>query len=269
MYPTLYHIYGPIYINCYGLAILIGIITFMFLAQKNKRLISLMSFESFKDAIIFGTLIGFIGGRLLWAMTDWNSINHFYDIFKIWEPGFSFLGTLISILIFIPLYLKKLNIPILPVLDIVSIYAPLLHAISRLGCFLAGCCHGIPTELPWGIIYTHPNVMVPENLKFIKIHPTQLYSSLALFIIFFIMYFICQNKLKKTGQLVSAYLIFASLERFLNDFWRSDRNFYNIEVLNLFSLDQWLALLVLIFAISLAIYSNQQKNYNQKIYESF
>ena len=41
-------------------------------------------------------------------------------------------------------------------------------AIGRLGCFVAGCCHGTPTELPWGVVFADG---VPR-------HPTQLYEFL-------------------------------------------------------------------------------------------
>ena len=41
-------------------------------------------------------------------------------------------------------------------------------AVGRLGCFFHGCCHGIPTDLPWGVDFGDS----------IKRHPTQLYESL-------------------------------------------------------------------------------------------
>ena len=40
-------------------------------------------------------------------------------------------------------------------------------AIGRLGCFHAGCCHGTPTTLPWGVDFGDG----------VARHPTQLYES--------------------------------------------------------------------------------------------
>jgi phosphatidylglycerol:prolipoprotein diacylglycerol transferase len=44
-------------------------------------------------------------------------------------------------------------------------------AIGRLGCFLAGCCYGRPTALPWGVVF--PEIGPPAR------HPLQLYSALG------------------------------------------------------------------------------------------
>src|SRR2546429_7300938 len=42
-------------------------------------------------------------------------------------------------------------------------------AIGRLGCFLAGCCYGRPSELPWAVVF--PELGPPAR------HPLQLYSA--------------------------------------------------------------------------------------------
>ncbi len=44
-------------------------------------------------------------------------------------------------------------------------------ALGRLGCFCAGCCHGTPTELPWGVHFSVADV--DEN---VRRHPTQIYE---------------------------------------------------------------------------------------------
>jgi len=268
MYPNICHIYGPLYINSYGLAGAIGIVIFTLLMVKNEKFKSIISYEKFKDVIAFSIIIGMVGGRLLWAIEDWNSIESIWKIFAIWEPGYSFLGTLIAILVFMPLYLKKNNVAILPFLDLASIYVPLMHSIARIGCFLSGCCHGIPTNSSWGIVYTHPDVVVPTKLKFINIHPTQLYTSFFLFCLFIAMYYFFKNRFKKPGQLFAIYLIFTSMERFINDFYRSDRDFYNTA--SSFSSAQWLS--IAIFAVSIIFFLNitfisytdrhKQKNYD-------
>ena len=35
------------------------------------------------------------------------------------------------------------------------------HVIGRFGCLLAGCCYGLPTELPWSITFTDPFASSP------------------------------------------------------------------------------------------------------------
>ena len=49
-------------------------------------------------------------------------------------------------------------------------------AIGRVGCFLAGCCHGRPTTLPWGVVF--PGLGPPAR------HPLQLYSAVGDLLLF-------------------------------------------------------------------------------------
>jgi phosphatidylglycerol:prolipoprotein diacylglycerol transferase len=55
------------------------------------------------------------------------------------------------------------------VLDGVAPAGLLGLGIGRIGCFLAGCCYGRPTALPWGVIF--PDLGPPAR------HPLQLYSA--------------------------------------------------------------------------------------------
>jgi phosphatidylglycerol:prolipoprotein diacylglycerol transferase len=59
----------------------------------------------------------------------------------------------------------------LEVLDAIAPAGLLALGIGRLGCFLAGCCYGRPTDLPWGVIF--PDLGPPAR------HPLQLYSAAA------------------------------------------------------------------------------------------
>jgi phosphatidylglycerol---prolipoprotein diacylglyceryl transferase len=55
-------------------------------------------------------------------------------------------------------------------------------AIQRAGCFLAGCCFGRPTGLPWGV---HFPAASPAGRAFPgeAVHPTQLYYLLAFLLV--------------------------------------------------------------------------------------
>lgn len=46
-------------------------------------------------------------------------------------------------------------------------------AIGRIGCFLFGCCFGMPTDLPWGVCFANA-----EDGGTIPRHPTQIYETL-------------------------------------------------------------------------------------------
>lgn len=260
MGKELLHLYGPLAIHSYGLAIVIGLVLFIWRIKKHPQAARLQLTERIDDLILIGIAAGVFGGRLLYVLTEpdsyylsacasptiSNSANTFttlnyaslswtskleisalllkdwlWNFISFWDGGFSLLGTILAVLVSLAYYLKKTGTPILPFLDLIAIHAPLLQSASRVGCFFAGCCYGAPTQLPWGTIYTDQDSIAPLG---ISLHPTQLYSALALFIIFLLLQLL-QKFLKKPGQLLAAYLLLVSLERFIIDFWRDDRSF--------------------------------------------
>jgi len=241
--PELIHIHGYFGIHSYGLFIALAIIISVLLLKKNKRFKELNLEKHYINIICVSIIAGLIGARTIEIITEWHSYKHWYDWFAFWQGGFSVLGSICGIITITPLYLRYIQVPILATFDLVAIYAPLLQSIARLGCLTAGCCYGIATHSYFGIIYTHPETLAPQG---IIIHPTQLYSAIALFIIFLLMYYIAQHQLKKKGQLFFLYLLLISFERFIIDFLRADR----IMVTHYLSIHQLIALGIIIGTIS-------------------
>jgi phosphatidylglycerol:prolipoprotein diacylglycerol transferase len=240
---TLFHIWGPFSIYTYGAFIALGCIIFYYLALAHPKRASIISESDAVSLFSWSILFGVIGARILYLISSYSTVSSLQEVIMITNGGFSLLGTVIALLIFIPYYLKKRHIPILPLLDLVSIYAPLLQAISRLGCFFAGCCYGRPSSVLWAIKYSDPDTLAPLNCW---LHPTQLYSAFSLFIIFIVLY-IGQSYIKKSGLLFCFYLILSNLSRFLIDFVRDDREFLNNDY-TVLSIHQWIALLLIIGA---------------------
>ena len=253
MHAQLLHIYGPLNINSFGLLIIIGIVLFSILMLKDKKIRRIMPQDTYFNLLSLSIVIGILGGRLLYVLTSWP-LDSWGEIFAVWNGGFSLLGGIIALLIFIPYYVKKQNISAIAFLDRIAIYAPLLQAISRLGCYFAGCCFGIPTTLPWAI--------KSEYCDF-AVHPTQLYSAAILFIIFLCTYFFLDRLCKKPGQLLCMYIFLVSIERFIIDFWRGDRTFFANPHLQIFSILQLLALLLVISSLILLIIITHKKKTNE------
>lgn len=78
-------------------------------------------------------------------------------------------------------------------------------SLGRIGCFLNGCCLGRPTSLPWGVKF--PRLEASSNLR---LHPTQLYESLVMLLIFIFLWRI-RKKNEPQGFIFST--IFSSGER--------------------------------------------------------
>ena len=254
MYPRLIHIYGPVWIHSYGVMVALGFLIFLYLFYKDKKRCVIIQDDLFFNAVFIGLFAGIIGGRLITIVTDFEFFkDNLIEIFYPWVGGFGMIGSILGVLITVPFYLKKHSVPIFPLLDRAVIYAPLIQAIARWGCFLAGCCYGKPAtpSTIFSVVFTNEQGLAPLN---IPLHATQLYSSFVSFLIFLFMFFLFQKVFFKRGQLLFIYLMLESLSRFSIDFFRGDRSFLKNEYLvkafdNWFSFTQLIALIVLIFAI--------------------
>lgn len=111
------------------------------------------------------------------------------------------------------------------------------HAIGRVGCFLAGCCYGTQCELPFSV---H---MHGQNR-----HPVQIYETLLLVVLSFILWKYTTLKNKKAVWL--SYLGGYGLIRIITESFRGDiiRGFYGP-----LSTSQWVSVAMIFVAIALAI----------------
>jgi len=255
------HIWGPFSIQSYGLFIALGIVLAIWLFMRDSRRASILSSDQFGKIISITIFAAIIGGRLLYVLEENSAIKSFWDIFKVWEGGLSSLGSIAGILLVIPIYLRSMGIPIVRFLDLTAIYAPIVEAMARFGCFFAGCCYGIETTLPWGVTYTDPSCAAP---LYKSLHPTQLYCSLAAFVIFLLMKFLFSKLLQKPGQLLCVYLMLTSIARGSIDFIRGDRTFFSQQgVLSILSSSQIISLclctLSFVTLIAIQLFYNKQK----------
>jgi phosphatidylglycerol:prolipoprotein diacylglycerol transferase len=110
--------------------------------------------------------------------------------------------------------------------------------LTRIGCFLNGCCYGKPTDLPWGVTFP-PEAFGGRLFGETPLHPAQLYSSLAGLLILLLL-LLYDRRPRAEGQVFSLYLILAGLARFLLDFVRSYEA--NVYILGPFTVNQMISI---------------------------
>jgi phosphatidylglycerol:prolipoprotein diacylglycerol transferase len=88
---------------------------------------------------------------------------------RFWSGGLASTGGIAAGLVAAVVVARLLRRPAAEVLDAVAPAGVLALGIGRIGCFLAGCCYGSPTTLPWGVEL--PALGPPAR------HPLQLYSA--------------------------------------------------------------------------------------------
>ena len=100
-------------------------------------------------------------------------------------------------------------------------------AIGRLGCFFQGCCYGTPTSLPWGVNFG-------DN---IPRHPTQLYESAFMLLLFVYLEKIKDRPGLKPGRLFDVLMLNYFTFRFFVEFIRVEKQaFWGLSVFQLISI---------------------------------
>jgi len=208
-----------------------------------------------QQKLFFGVFISsWIGAKALFLISSAQGEYALYlNSANFWlGGGFVFYGGLIFGLVFVLIYscvLKKFSVQLLFLTLPVLCFS---HAIGRVGCFLAGCCYGIISDLPWAIsMHGHTR------------HPVQLYES---FILIVIGLFLLKNivgttpgmglNLRSIGAFtISYYFIAYSMVRFFLEYLRGDL----VRGVNAFgfSTSQVISILIFLLAIGYRLKNNK------------
>ncbi len=220
MHPVLFRL-GPFTLHTYGVFVASAFFLAIALALREARRQGLDP-NKMLDLAFYVTLSAIIGARLLFIIVEYPYfLEDPIRIFKIWEGGLVFYGGLILAVIVSILYMKKHEMPVLKVGDIVAPSMAIAQAVGRFGCLSSGCCYGKETALPWGIVFTDPNSLVPLEKLGLTLHPTQLYSSLSSLVLCGFLFTMLKKK-RFDGQVLTMYGILYPLLRSFIEFFRGD-----------------------------------------------
>ncbi|MFA6417574.1 MAG: prolipoprotein diacylglyceryl transferase [Candidatus Margulisiibacteriota bacterium] len=217
MHPILLML-GPISLFSYGLMVALGFLTGIGFALYLARQEGIKT-ESIIDLALYVIVSSVVGARFFYVAGQWNFYRgNLLEIFMIWRGGLVFLGGLIFGLGALVYFAGEKKIALRRLLDVVTPGAMLGYAIGRLGCFLNGCCFGLPTKLPWGLVFPS-DCLAGSYFPDQHLHPTQLYSVLLVLLAFGFLLWLYPRK-KFDGQIFFWGLILYSLYRFAIEFLR-------------------------------------------------
>ena len=267
MHPILFKIPIPeflqgflpseITIFSYGAMIFLGaILASIYLVTQLHKRFNLKTDDSL--SLVSGIIIAsIVGGKAFLYFEDPSYYNqNFSALFG--NSGFVFYGSLIFALTVVWLFIRKFKLAVWPFLDIIAITTLIVHFFGRIGCFLAGCCHGVPYDGIFSVIFTDDKcVAEPLNTP---LHPTQLYSAFTLLTILAIL-MVVKRFQKFDGLLFLLYLMLYSFGRSAIEEFRGDeeRGFVFDGV---FSHSQLIALVL--FLIALYFYLKKWKESQKK-----
>jgi phosphatidylglycerol:prolipoprotein diacylglycerol transferase len=118
--------------------------------------------------------------------------------------------------------------------DLIAPQIALGYAITRVGCFLNGCCYGEATSLPWGVEFppgsgagryigelSFAAFFSGQPDTVIRLHPVQLYA-VAVNLVIFVVLLLAWRRRRFDGQIFWGYLILYAVYRFAMEFLRGD-----------------------------------------------
>ncbi|HTZ11924.1 MAG TPA: prolipoprotein diacylglyceryl transferase family protein, partial [Candidatus Margulisiibacteriota bacterium] len=158
-------------------------------AQKAKR-------DNFDSELIFNLafavfISGVLGARIFYVIENLRYyLSNPLEVVMLQRGGLSWFGGFILGASYGIIYLKARHLSVYKTLDLLIPFLALGQAIGRIGCLLNGCCFG----RSWPI-------------------PIQMYSSLALLLIFYLLR-LKQERIHKEGEILFTYIFLYSLKRF-------------------------------------------------------
>lgn len=218
--PVAFSLFGfPI--RWYGLVLVAAASVAIWLARREGRRRGIDS-QVVSDAVIWVGGAALVGGRLLYVVqNELGSVaQHPAHILMVWMGGLSFYGGLIGALLALAIFARRRGLAIRAVLDVAAPAAAIGQAIGHFGCLIGGDSYGIPTDVPWAVIYWNPGAMAPLG---IPLHPTQAYEAILLGSLFAGLW-VNRERLARLGPgvITGAYLLGLAAVRFALFFLRDE-----------------------------------------------
>ena len=221
MYPELFRI-GNFPINTYGVFLAIAFLCAILIAVRLARRDGLPG-EKIYDLSLWMLLAGLIGSKILMLFTEPDYRDNPMQLLSLdfLRSGGVFYGGLLGAVVAGYFLMKRYQLPWWNTADACAPGIAVANFFGRQGCFAAGCCWGKPTTLPWGVKFTelgHQITGVPTDAH---LHPTQLYESFAMLIVFIFLLWLHKRK-RFNGQVILAYALLYAVIRFAIEFVRDD-----------------------------------------------
>ena len=229
MFPKLFTIPIPeflqgflpahITLHSYGLMIALGIVSAFYISLRKSRHLG-MDADKLSSLFVWVIVAAFIGGKLFFFMEDVD--KYLDDPSKIKNAlggGFVFYGSLIFAIPTIIWWLRRNKIKVRPFLDVLAFAGPVVHSFGRVGCFLAGCCHGKVCDSWIGVTFSHPDTLAAFKNQ--PLYPTQLFD-IAVNLIILITVILLERKKQFEGQLFLVYLMMYGVGRSIVELYRGD-----------------------------------------------
>ena len=254
-HPTIFHLFGPVEITGFGLAVLAAFVVAQIVCQHElTRRGHLKEADTMPDIVLAALLGTLIGGKSYYVILSGESFLS--------RGGFVFWGGFIGSVFLCWLMIRWRKLSFLRFADVAGIAIAAGYSVGRTGCWAVGDDYGhlwsgpFSAQFPEGappstalVMQQQFHVQLPAGTppdKVMSVHPTQLYETAMGFVMFLILWRFRGHQ-QREGWLFGMYCVLAGIERFIIEFFRAkdDRFFIGLTTAQIIA--------IAIFTIGVAI----------------
>lgn len=216
--------FGALKIRWYGLMFASGFVgsflTMQWIYQREGK--NIEELDTLLWYMVIATIVGArLGHTLLYDPAYY--LSHPLKILAIWEGGLASHGATLGIILALYLYRRKYGDSYFWLLDRVSIPTALAGALIRIGNFFNSEILGIPTEQPWGVVFSRIDPL-PR-------HPVQLYEAACYLLIYAISLTIYKKHADKPGFVFGCFISMLFSVRFFLEYFKTEQAMYDTGVM--------------------------------------
>jgi len=234
---------GPVELHTWGLMLMVAFFAGTMVAYvrapkvgANPDILVPLVFVSIFTAVLGSRLMHFLFAEPGLLFSDPMAF------FSISQGGMAVQGGVICAVIAGMSFARWRGAPALKLVDVIAPSIALGQCLGRLGCFFAGCCHGVacPAPVSGNLVSFFPggDVVLTEGFPFVALvftrdvgvgsifdvptYPTQLWESFATFALFLFLSWMWKNARKFDGQILAGYMLIYPFIRSVIEHFRGD-----------------------------------------------
>lgn len=212
-----------LFLPTYGLVFAVGAFTAWWWFVRRAASLGLPA-EPVFNLGLYALLAGLLGAKVTLVLVDFGYYSeHPREILDVVRSAGVLMGGVLAALVTFIAYARARGLPVFALGDAVVAPLALAQGIGRIGCFLAGCCWGVPTSGFCAVRFTdpaaHEQTGVPLGEPLVPIQLIQAAADVALAAY---LAWLWRRRVRPEGTTCWLYFVLYGVSRGTLEFFRGD-----------------------------------------------